>query len=219
MSSTLVNVISQDDVDVLKTLVNKENMESLIIIPSWRPAQFAVVCNSVKILSYLLHSGARCEYEDLDTNLLYLAANRGCYECLRFLLQSGACLSLHGNYGRTILHTAVYNQHHNCVKLILDTYPELVFVKCERGNTALCEGDFGGTMAKILLQAGSTVDEKCNMNWTSLDGTSFYGAAIALLDYGASLESTCVLSQKLSSNDFLGLATIKAPPICLVRKW
>ncbi|KAK0644158.1 ankyrin repeat-containing domain protein [Cercophora newfieldiana] len=91
-------------------------------VGSQRPLQSASMYGELGILKIIVEADVS-EIDDPDQNgatALYVAAQNGHTDCVRFLLQSGASASLAENHGTTPLHFAAIGGHLETVKLLLE---------------------------------------------------------------------------------------------------
>jgi hypothetical protein len=81
-------------------------------------------CNAVKVVAFLLENGANIndkEYRDLiDQTPLIIAAQNGCTDIVRILLDAGANIEHKNDQGENALISAAQEGHIDTVKLLLE---------------------------------------------------------------------------------------------------
>lgn len=152
--------------------IRAENVNNRNDNSGWTLLHKACVYGSVEVIRLLIALGAYLDVIDQDgSSPLWYACRAGHAECVQELIQSGADVRKLRGTKETVLHSCVVRDKVDCAKLIIDSWPESVFMVDRSGFTALRDAVYFQSVkcVRLLLQCGSLVNQMDHKKLTSLD--------------------------------------------------
>ncbi|MBL0725548.1 MAG: ankyrin repeat domain-containing protein [Alphaproteobacteria bacterium] len=159
------------------------------------------IIGSITKLKAILPDITNINMQDIygNTLLLHCITNVN-YECMKFLLQSGANLDLANDFGITPIHLSVYKQDYISIKIILQASPSTNVVD-SNGLTPLMYAVILGdaSIVKLLIEYGSNVDFANNKGMTAISIADEYND-IEVLAYLKERSLNHVVAQDMATD-------------------
>ncbi|GAB0193223.1 CARD- and ANK-domain containing inflammasome adapter protein-like [Grus japonensis] len=172
-----------------KTL--KDNDISALNSSSETLLHVAAANGHLAIMEYLISKGAKIDVKDKKgRTALHTAAEKGRGDAVKVLLRCGAYMYSLDMEGKTPLHLAAQNHHSHILKMLLKK--EARNYRNQHNFLHMAALKDEGSLAKMLLKAGASVDGKDEKGQTALSYAVSQGAentAKVLLEAGASVDS------------------------------
>ncbi len=178
--SLLINAIKGGHFDVVKYLIDNGANVNTKTVHGWTPIMIAAEGENLAIIKYLVKNGADINVESPDSwSLLMLAAKLGDLNTIQYLIDQN--VNIHAkdqNLGWNALSVAVYNNHLELVKLLVNKGLDISIVTKDN-ETLLHIAAMNDSVdtAKYLIKNGIDIERKTKWtNKTALHTAAFSGA-------------------------------------------
>lgn len=156
----------------------------------------AVIAKNLELVKQLVDEAfadVNKHYND-GTFLLFLAAEKGYFDIVKYLIENGANVNEKVDNSRTPLHTAAEKGYFNIVKYLIENGAN-VNEKNANGRTALRHAAYNGHLGVVqyLVAHGAKVDTKDTWRCTALHYAAWYGyleIVKYLVEQGANIDAT-----------------------------